>query len=222
MSTGGDVKGRLRALLIAPPGAGKGTQAARLCAHFGISHISTGDVFRAEVAAGSKLGLQVAEYLDRGDLVPDPPVGEVVRQRVIKAVRDTGGYLLDGFPRTVPQAEAAHGLAAVSELTAHAVLTYEVPRAVLLERLMSRGATDGRTDDSEATIRHRLDVYDRQTAPLLDYYRGLNVLVTVDADRPVEHIAAASIEALESALLANGVLTVDDVLSGQRASELED
>ena len=191
---------RLRALLIAPPGAGKGTQADRLCAHFGVSHISTGDVFRRAVAEGSKLGQQVASYLDAGDLVPDALVGEVVRQEVVKAMRDTGGYLLDGFPRTVPQAEAAHGLALDQGLTAHAVLTYEVPRAVLLERLMSRAS--GRSDDTEATIRHRLDVYDTQTAPLLDYYEKRGVLVRVDADRAVDEITAVSIDVLEAAVAA--------------------
>lgn len=189
---------RLRALLIAPPGAGKGTQAERLCAWFGVSHISTGDVFRRAVEEGSKLGLQVREYLDAGDLVPDGVVGEVVRQEVVRAMRDTGGYLLDGFPRTVAQAEAAHGLAVDQGLTAHAVLTFSVPRPVLLERLMGRGS--GRSDDNEAVIRHRLDVFDTQTAPLLDYYEKRGVLVVVDADRSIDEITEASIEVLEAAL----------------------
>jgi len=191
---------RLRALLIAPPGAGKGTQAERLCARFGVTHISTGDVFRRAVAEGSKLGRQVKQYLDEGDLVPDGVVGEVVRQEVVKAMRDTGGYLLDGFPRTVAQAEAAHGLAVEEGLTAHAVLTFAVPRPILLERLMGRGS--GRSDDNEATIRHRLDVYDTQTAPLLEYYENRGVLVTVDADRSIDEITDASIAVLEAKLTA--------------------
>ena len=189
---------RLRALLIAPPGAGKGTQAERLCAWFGVSHISTGDVFRRAVEDGSKLGQQVGQYLDAGDLVPDAVVGEVVRQEVVRAMRDTGGYLLDGFPRTVAQAEAAHGLALDQGLTAHAVLTYAVPRPVLLERLMGRGT--GRSDDNETVIRHRLDVFDTQTAPLLDYYEKRGVLVVVDADRSIDEITKTSIEVLEAAL----------------------
>ncbi|GAC1312667.1 MAG: adenylate kinase [Acidimicrobiales bacterium] len=195
---------RLRALLIAPPGAGKGTQAERICAHFAISHISTGDVFRRAVSEGTKLGLQVKEFLDAGDLVPDEVVGEVVRQEVVKAMRDTGGYLLDGFPRTVPQAEAAHGLAVEQGTTAHAVLTFEVPRPILLERLMGRGS--GRSDDNEATIRHRLDVYDRQTSPLLEYYEGRGVLVRVDADRPIDDVTVSSIEVLEQALASRAPL----------------
>ncbi|GAC1322027.1 MAG: hypothetical protein NVSMB12_22470 [Acidimicrobiales bacterium] len=113
-------------------------------------------------------------------------------------MRDTGGSLLDGFPRTVAQAEAAHGLAVDQGLTAHAVLTFSVPRPVLLERLMGRGS--GRSDDNEAVIRHRLDVFDTQTAPLLDYYEKRGVLVVVDADRSIDEITEASIEVLEAAL----------------------
>ncbi|MHB8464654.1 MAG: adenylate kinase [Acidimicrobiales bacterium] len=191
---------KLRALLIAPPGAGKGTQASRICAHFDVTHISTGDLFRAAVASGSDLGRLVAGYLDRGDLVPDDVVGLTVREAVVVAVKSTGGYLLDGFPRTVAQAEAAHTLATELGIAAQAVLTFVVPRPVLLERLMGRGASEGRSDDDEPTIRHRLSVYDQATAPLLDYYEGLGVLVRVDADRPVDEVTAASIAVLEASL----------------------
>jgi adenylate kinase len=187
-------------LLIAPPGAGKGTQAVRLSAHFAVPDISTGDLFRKEVEAGTKMGVAVKEYLDRGDLVPDGLVGEVVRQQVMQAVRDAGGYLLDGFPRTVAQAEAAYALAAELGITAHAVLTFEVPREVLLQRLLGRAARDGRSDDDVTTVRHRLDVYDAQTAPLLDYYAQRGLLVSIDADRTVDEITAASISALERAM----------------------
>ena len=193
---------KLRALLIAPPGAGKGTQATRICSHFEIEHISTGDIFRAAVDAGSDLGRIVRGYLSRGDLVPDDIVGVIVRDAVTGAMGSTGGFLLDGFPRTVPQAEAAHALAVELGLTAHAVITFEVPRAVLLERLMSRAAAEGRSDDNEETIRHRLEVYDRQTAPLLDYYEGRDVLVRIDANRTVDEVTAASVAALTAALSA--------------------
>ena len=193
---------RLRALLIAPPGAGKGTQADHVCAHFGITHISTGDRFRSEVAQGTPLGQEVAAYLEKGDLVPDDVVGRLVLEAVEVAVADTGGFLLDGYPRTLPQAEAAHQFAVERGWTAHAVLTFEVPRFVLLERLMARSSAEGRSDDTEATIRHRLEVYDRQTAPLLDYYDGLGVLIRIDANRPVDEVTAASIAALEQALVS--------------------
>jgi adenylate kinase len=187
---------KLRALLIAPPGAGKGTQSDRICSHFEITHISTGDIFRAEVARASDIGRIVRGYLSRGDLVPDDVVGQIVHDAVLAAMRTAGGFLLDGFPRTLPQAEAAHELAIEIGLTAHAVLTFDVPRAVLLERLMSRAGAEGRGDDTEEVIRHRLEVYDKQTAPLLDYYEGLGVLVRIDANRPVDDVTEASISAL--------------------------
>jgi adenylate kinase len=129
-------------------------------------------------------------------------VGEVVRKEVQRAVAATGGYLLDGFPRTLAQAEAAHELAVELGIAAHAVLTFEVPRPVLLERLMSRGASEDRADDNEATIRHRLDVYDLQTAPLLAFYEERGVLFRVDADRAVDDVTDAAIAALEAALAA--------------------
>jgi adenylate kinase len=198
------VTGRLRALLIAPPGAGKGTQAVAISAEFGVRHISTGDLFRAAVAAGNDIGRMVKAYLDRGDLVPDDIVGSMVREEVLAAVRQTGGYLLDGFPRTVAQAEAAHAIAIELGLTAHAVLTFEVPREVLLERLLGRGDAGGRTDDDVATIRHRLEVYDAETAAVLDYYAEQGVLIRVDANRRVEQVTAASIAALSAAMAAAG------------------
>jgi len=191
---------KLRALLIAPPGAGKGTQADRLAAHFEVVHVSTGEVFRQEVAAGTRIGLAAKEYLDRGDLVPDGIVGEVVRQQILKAMRDYGGYLLDGFPRTVAQAEAAHALALELGITAHAAVTFDVPREVLLSRLVGRA--ESRSDDNEATILHRLEVYDLQTAPLLDYYAGRGLLERIDGNQPVDEITAATIAALEARLVA--------------------
>jgi adenylate kinase len=188
----------LRALLIAPPGAGKGTQAERICDHFHVTHVSTGEVFRAEMAAGSDLGRVVRGYVERGDLVPDGLVGQIVREQVERAVAETGGYLLDGFPRTLAQAEAARGIAVERGLSAHAVLTFVVPRDVLVSRLLARGG--GRSDDNEATILHRLEVYEAETAPLLAYYDARGVLLRVSADRPVDEVTAESIAVLESAL----------------------
>jgi len=193
-------------LLVAPPGAGKGTQAARLSHHFGVPSISTGDVFRREVGAGTELGRKVAGYLDRGDLVPDGLVGRVVRREVLAAVAATGGYLLDGFPRTVGQAEAAHADAVELGIDALAVITFDVPRSVLLERLLNRGGAGGRSDDDSRTIRHRLDVYDLQTMPLLDYYDARGLLIRIDANRAVDEVTTTTIEALEQVLAG-----VDDV-----------
>jgi adenylate kinase len=191
------VTGRLRALLIAPPGAGKGTQAAAISAGFGVPTISTGELFRAEITAGTELGRVVKAYVDRGDLVPDGLVEELVLAKVQEAVRETGGYLLDGFPRTLTQARTAHAFAVERGIEAHAVLTFDVPRPALLDRLLSR-AGEGRTDDAVATIRHRLDVYDKETAPVLDYYAELGLLIRIPADRPIAEVTAATIAALRA------------------------
>jgi len=195
--------------LVAPPGAGKGTQAARLSSHFGVPSISTGEVFRREVAAGTELGRQVAGYLERGDLVPDGLVGLVVRREVLAAVAATGGYLLDGFPRTVGQAEAAHGEAVALGIEPHAVVTFDVPRPVLLERLVGRAGAGGRSDDDIRTIRHRLDVYDHETMPLLDYYATRGLLIRIDADRAVDEVTATTIEALGRILEEVGDVSVN-------------
>jgi adenylate kinase len=167
-----------------------------------VPHVSTGALFRAAVAAETDVGKKVLGYLARGDLVPDDIVAAIVRDEVLKAVRDTGGYLLDGFPRTLAQARAAHALALEYGIAAHAAVTFDVPREVLLERLLGRGTQDGRTDDAAAVIRHRLDVYDAETAPLLDYYAERGVLVRIDGNRPVAEVSAACIAALRSAMAA--------------------
>ncbi len=189
---------RLRALLIAPPGAGKGTQAVAISQEFGVEHISTGDLFRAEVKKGTALGRDVAAYLARGDLVPDDVVLQLVRVKVLEAMARDGGYLLDGYPRTLAQAHAAHAIGVEMGITAHAAVTFDVPRDVLVDRLLGRARREGRSDDDEKTILHRLDVYDCETAPLLDYYADLGVLVRIDADRPVAEVTAATIAALRA------------------------
>jgi len=188
----------MRILLLAPPGAGKGTQADRISVHFGIPHISTGDLFRRHVAERTPLGLEVEEYLRRGDLVPDDIVLGIVEEAVADAVARTGGYLLDGFPRTLAQARRGYRIAVRLGATVHGVLHFDVREPELLRRLLERATTEGRDDDTEATIRHRLDVYKTETEPLLDYYRGRGVLVTVSGEQPVDDVTAESIAALEA------------------------
>jgi adenylate kinase len=179
----------VRALLIGPPGAGKGTQAVTLSERLGVPHISTGDLFRAHVQRQSELGKQVSQYLDAGELVPDEVTNEMVRERLGEP--DTAaGFLLDGFPRNVGQADVLSGMLKEKGLELDAVCKFEVPEDVLVERLLARG----RSDDKEDVIRARQQVYRSETAPLLDYYAG--ILVTVDAVGEVGEIAERAMAAL--------------------------
>jgi adenylate kinase len=188
----------MRMLLLAPPGAGKGTQAELISAHFGIPHISTGDLFRRNVEEATPSGQEVKAYLDAGDLVPDDVVLQLVRKAIEQAMISTGGYLLDGFPRSLAQARLGYRVAKELGATVHAVLHFECSDAEVMRRLLARGVQAGRTDDNEAIIRHRLAVYHRETAPLLDYYRGRGLLVSVDAEQPVDEVTAQSLAALDA------------------------
>ena len=188
----------MRIVLLAPPGAGKGTQAERISAHFDVPHISTGDVFRRHVAEGTELGRQVKADLDAGDLVNDDIVLSMVREAVAAAMASSGGYVLDGFPRTLEQARGGHRVAKELGATADAVVNFEVSEQELIRRLVVRGAASGRADDEEATVRHRLDVYDRQTAPLLDYYRQRGVLMTINGERSMDEVTVETLAALDA------------------------
>lgn len=177
----------MRLLLLGAPGSGKGTQARRLSAHFGVQHIATGDLLRAEIAAGTPLGKEVERYVHAGDLVPDEIVEQLAHDRIIAASRD-GGYVLDGFPRTLHQALAAYEIAAEAGATVHAVVHLHVPDDVLLRRLLGRD--EDRADDDATTIRHRLEVYHQQTEPLIEYYDGRRVLVTIDGQQSPDAVLA--------------------------------
>lgn len=184
--------------MVAPPGAGKGTQAVRLAAHYGIAHLSSGDLFRKEVKAGTPIGLEAAAYLERGDLVPDSLVLELLGPYVVEAAA-SGGYVLDGYPRTRPQAEEAYDVASrLSGVELQAVVHLEVSGHELLRRLLARAGQDGRTDDNEAVIRHRLDVYDTETAPMLEFYALRGLVVDVDGERSVEEVFEATVGAVDA------------------------
>lgn len=180
-----------RVVLVGPPGAGKGTQATALSHELGVPHISTGDLFRAHIANNTELGRDVKRYLDSGQLVPDAVTNEMVRERLAQPDAE-GGFLLDGFPRNVGQAEVLGKLLADSDTRLDAVVEFRVDEDVVVERLLARG----RADDSEAVIRHRQQVYRDETAPLLDYYAG--VLITVDAVGEVGEITGRVLGALRS------------------------
>ena len=163
-----------RLLFLGPPGAGKGTQAAQLAASHGLLHLSTGDLLRAEVAAGSALGQEAEAVMARGELVSDQLVLAIVRSRLLG---HQGGWLLDGFPRNLAKAEALDQLLAELEQRIELVVLMQLDDELLLQRLLGRG----RQDDTEAVIRHRLEVYRQQTAPMIAHYRQQLLLQSVEA-----------------------------------------
>jgi len=186
----------MRIVLLGPPGAGKGTQAARVACRFDAPHIATGDIFRANVAEGTELGRAAQEYMDRGDLVPDEVVIAMVMERLAEP-DCTAGFVLDGFPRTVAQAEALDHRLAELGTPLHAALNFEITEDELLRRLAGRAAELHRSDDSEQTIRHRLEVFAIKTRPLIDHYARRGQLVNVDAIGPVEVVTKRILDDLQ-------------------------
>lgn len=178
-----------RLVLVGPPGAGKGTQAATLSGRLGVPHISTGDLFRAHVGEMTPLGKEAKRYLDSGELVPDSVTNEMVRERLAEPdAKD--GFLLDGFPRNTKQADVLGQILAESDTSLDAVIQLHVPEDVVVGRLMARG----RADDSEDVIRRRQQIYTSETAPLLEYYS--DILTTVDGVGDVDEVAARVLAAL--------------------------
>jgi adenylate kinase len=162
-------------ILLGPPGAGKGTQGHRLSERYNIPEISTGDMLRSAVHKGTPLGREAKSYMDRGALVPDEVMIGIIRERL--AQDDTErGFILDGFPRTVAQAEALSRLSEEQQRPIDHVISIAVPQEELLQRLAGRRQLEGRQDDTDEAIRHRLEVYERETAPLIDYYRRQGLL----------------------------------------------
>ena len=174
---------------MGPPGAGKGTQAERVAQRLGIPHISTGEMFRSHVSSGTDLGRRVKALMEAGEYVPDEITGQMLSGRLTES-DCTGGFILDGFPRTLPQAELLDRLLADDPLDR--VVSLEVDSRVLLERMMTRG----RADDTPETIRRRLDVYETQTAPLLDLYGRRGLVRTVEGSGRIAEISERIIEAL--------------------------
>jgi len=185
----------MKIVLLAPPGAGKGTQGHRLAEHFGARHIATGDLLRAEIRRDSPLGGQVATLVARGDLVADDLVLEVMIPVVRDAVR-TGGYVLDGFPRTLPQAQAAYEAAKDIGAVADVVVYLNVGQAELVRRLLARAQVQGRADDTAEVIGHRLAVYAQATRPLLDYYADRGLVLEIDGEGAVDAVNAEMVRRL--------------------------
>ena len=176
----------MRLLLIGAPGSGKGTQAQRLAERFGIAHISSGDLLRQHVKDQTALGRTIKSYVEAGDLVPDAVVMDMLRKPTVAAT-ENGGYVLDGFPRTVAQAQAVFPTARALGVEVQAAIHLDVAREELVRRLLARQRG---SDDTEAVIEHRLQVYLDKTVPLLEYYAGREWMFTVDGAQPPDAVHA--------------------------------
>lgn len=183
----------MRIVLLGGPGSGKGTQASLLAERFSIRHIGVGDVLRQAVDEGSAIGREIGQQLAAGDLVGDEVVLEVVWPLIVEAAR-AGGFVLDGFPRTVKQAEMAYEKAAHDHVEVDAVVYLQADRPILLERTLAR--TAGRSDDIASVVEHRLRVFEERTHPLVEFYEGRGLLVRVDANRPVDEVSVQILDAL--------------------------
>ena len=193
----------MRVLMIAPPGAGKGTQGVLIAAHFGVPHIATGDLLRDHVARQTDLGQDVRRHLERGELVPDNIVLDMVREAVVAAKAASGGYVLDGIPRNMTQARALYLIGLELEMTAHVALQLNADDRELTRRLLARAMLEGRSDDTEEVIRQRLNLYHEVTHPIVAWYGERGILLSVDAMRPVEEVSRdilTSLEAMQKAL----------------------
>ncbi|RZS56487.1 adenylate kinase [Microcella putealis] len=184
-----------RLLLIGPPGAGKGTQAARLSTHFGIPAISTGDIFRQNLRDETELGTKAKAYIEAGDNVPDELTNDLVRDRLEQA-DCADGFLLDGYPRTTDQVRALDEFLAEHGTALDAVVELVADPDVVVERLKKRAVDQGRVDDDENVVRHRLAVYAEQTAPLIDVYAERGMLTKVDGIGEIDEVTARILEAL--------------------------
>lgn len=188
----------MRLILLGPPGAGKGTQAKRVAGRLGIPAISTGDIFRANVSEGTDLGRQAQQYMDLGEYVPDHVTNEMVRDRLADA-DCAGGFLLDGYPRTRQQVDTLDAMLRDAGTALDRVVELVVERDELMERLLKRAVVEGRTDDTPEVIARRLDVYDEQTAPLVEVYDGRGLLVTVAGVGGIDEVTDRVLGALDTA-----------------------
>jgi adenylate kinase len=184
-----------RILILGAPGAGKGTQAARLAKGLRIPHVSTGDMLRAAVAAESEIGKKAKAVMDSGQLVSDEIVIAIAEER-LREPDASDGFLLDGFPRTLPQAEALDGMLEKLGAPLECCLALTVDTEAVVQRLLKRAELEGRDDDNEETIRERMKVYDEQTAPLLGYYRSRDLVKEVDGMGSIDEVAGRIQEAL--------------------------
>ena len=188
----------MRILILGPQGSGKGTQAKRIEAEFGLPHIATGDILREAIAQGTELGRLAKPIYDRGDLVPDDIIVGVIRDRLSQADADDG-FVLDGFPRNLAQAEALDDMLLEIDRPLDVVLELRVPRDVVRERMLLRAREEGRSDDTPEAIERRLALFDEVTQPVIDHYAPSGKLVAVHGDKPIDGVWSEVQDALELA-----------------------
>ncbi len=181
---------------MGPPGAGKGTQARFVAEHFGVPAISTGDIFRANVSQGTPLGVEAKRFMDAGEYVPDEVTNKMVRNRIDEPDA-APGFLLDGYPRTLAQVEELDGMIAFTGHQLDAVVVLTVDPEELVQRLLQRAQTDGRTDDTEDVIRRRQEIYTEQTEPLIGVYRDRGILIELDGMGEVDDVTHRIFDALD-------------------------
>jgi adenylate kinase len=191
----------LDVLLLGVQGSGKGTQAKRLASEYDIAHLSTGDMLRKAIAEGTELGRRVQPILEAGDLVPDDLMIDLIRER-IQAPDTEGGFILDGFPRTMAQADALDSMLSEVDRPLTVVLELQVPDDVAIERLRRRGVEEGRSDDTPEAIANRIDLYHRETKPLVSHYRLAGNLVGIHGDRPENEVFTEIQQAVDQASVA--------------------
>jgi len=189
-------------LLLGVQGSGKGTQAKRLAAEYGLEHLSTGDMLRQAIAEGTELGRRVKPILEAGDLVPDDLMIELIRKR-LEAPEAAVGFILDGFPRTMAQADALDSMLAEIERPLSVVLELQVPDDVAIQRLRKRAVEEGRSDDTPEAIANRIDLYHRETKPLVSHYRLAGNLVGIHGDRSENEVFTEIQQAVEQAKVAS-------------------
>ena len=185
----------MRMILMGPPGAGKGTQAQVVAERYSIPAISTGDIFRKNASEGTELGIQAQRFMDAGEYVPDELTNLMVRNRIDEPDAERG-FLLDGYPRTLAQVEELDGMIKHTGHVLDAVVVLTVDKEELVQRLLQRAATEGRADDTEEVVRRRYEVYDEQTAPLIDVYRDRGLMIEVDGMGEVDEVSKRVLDAL--------------------------
>jgi adenylate kinase len=185
----------MKLILLGPPGVGKGTQAARLKNHFDIIHLSTGEILRGEMAKSSSVGIQARQFIDAGNLVPDEILLKMMNNRLREDDCEKG-YILDGFPRTIPQAEGLDNLMNELEHQLNAVISITADQEELVKRLVLRAKDSGRSDDTESVIQERQRVYWNQTSPLINYYTNKNLLKSIDGLGSIEEITERILKVL--------------------------